>query len=46
MYLVVIAPNLAGFGLVVVSQRIWRSQLISATATAPIVGSAMLGVVD
>jgi hypothetical protein len=46
MCLAVIAPNLAGFGLVVVSQRIWRSQFISATATAPIVGSTMLGVVD
>jgi hypothetical protein len=30
MYLAVIALNLAVFGLVVVSQRIWRLQFISA----------------
>jgi hypothetical protein len=46
MHLAVIALKLAGFGLVVVSQGIWRSQFISATATAPIVGSTVLGVAD
>lgn len=35
MYLAVIALNLAAFGLVVVSQRIWRLQFISATAPGP-----------
>ena len=34
MYLAVIALNLASFGLVAVSRRIWRFQFISATATA------------
>ena len=36
MYLAVIALNLAVFGLVVLSQRIWRFQFISATATAAV----------
>jgi hypothetical protein len=35
MYLAVIALNLADFGLVVDSQRIWWFQFISATAPAP-----------
>jgi hypothetical protein len=46
MYLAVITLNLAGFGLVVVSQWIWRPQFISATATASMVGSTMLGAAD
>src|SRR3954464_15550569 len=34
VYLAVFALSLAVFGLVVLSQRIWRFQFISATATA------------
>lgn len=35
MFLAVIALNLADFGLVVESRRVWRFQFISATAPAP-----------
>ena len=35
MYLAVIALNLAGFGLVALSLRIWRDQFISETEAVP-----------
>ena len=35
MYLAVFASNLAGFGSVALSRRIWRFQFISETAAVP-----------